>query len=360
MKHRSALICSAVLAFGSLVAAQTGGPTCCSGAPKDLGTLGGTISSANGIERQGLEVAGAANTTDDDASHAVIWSAKGSPTDLGVLSGGTNSSAAAVNYGHVAAGTSDYDDGSNGVVPFAFIYENGKMSSLGTLGGAASQAYGINDNRVVVGYSYNLSGAYHAFATNPSNSNQLIDLGTLGGTNSYAYAVSHLGFVAGASQTTSTDQYGNQITDAVIWNLNNNKPYDIGGLGGSYAQLDAINNDGQGTGYAQLPFKGSIVTIKDNAIVYRDSKVWNIGTLGGAFAQGTGINKNGTVVGFSTISDNQTNHAFIWTAKGGMVDLNTLLPSGSPWTLSVANGIDDNGRIVGYGLINGEYHAFIW
>jgi probable HAF family extracellular repeat protein len=42
-----------------------------------------------------------------------------------------------------------------------------------------------------------------------------------------------------------------------------------------------------------------------------------------------------------------------------MLDLNTLIPPGTGWTLDQANGINDAGEIVGYGAKKGQQHAFL-
>ena len=42
-----------------------------------------------------------------------------------------------------------------------------------------------------------------------------------------------------------------------------------------------------------------------------------------------------------------------------MYDLNNLIPSGSGWELQYASGINDAGRIVGWGTHNGGTHAFL-
>jgi len=42
-----------------------------------------------------------------------------------------------------------------------------------------------------------------------------------------------------------------------------------------------------------------------------------------------------------------------------MVDLNSLLPANSGWTLTQASAINNEGQIVGYGIHNGATHAFL-
>ena len=82
--------------------------------------------------------------------------------------------------------------------------------------------------------------------------------------------------------------------------------------------------------------------------------------MGGvSFSQANAINNPGTVVGFFTLPDFSDTHAFVWSSKGGMKDLNLLIPANSGWDLQSANGIGNNGRIVGNGTINGEFHAFL-
>ncbi len=77
-------------------------------------------------------------------------------TDLGTL-GGSTSGANAINAsGQITGvaytnGTSNYDH--------AFLYSNGKMTDLGTLGGQnVSVGTGINDSGQVVGYAYASNG----------------------------------------------------------------------------------------------------------------------------------------------------------------------------------------------------------
>ena len=70
------------------------------------------------------------------------------------------------------------------------------------------------------------------------------------------------------------------------------------------------------------------------------------------------INNRGEVVDFSFPGPLGGGRAIVWVDKV-TVDLNTLIPAGSPWYLHLASSINDAGEIVGWGTINGEVHAFL-
>jgi probable HAF family extracellular repeat protein len=67
-------------------------------------------------------------------------------------------------------------------------------------------------------------------------------------------------------------------------------------------------------------------------------------------------NDGGEVVGFAIDASGQ--RALVWQ-NNVPVDLNTLIPAGSPWYLQAACSINNAGEIAGQGLINGEVHAFL-
>src|SRR5262249_14443685 len=66
-----------------------------------------------------------------------------------------------------------------------------------------------------------------------------------------------------------------------------------------------------------------------------------------------GINADGDVVGSSSTAAGEV-HAFLYTARTGMIDLNSLLPANSGWELTSATGINDDGSIVGAGSFGGS------
>jgi probable HAF family extracellular repeat protein len=130
----------------------------------DLGTLPAGISSAAYAVNNAGVIVGAADI-DGQRNHAVAW-VRDKIVDLGTLSNGTVSSARAINDRGQIAGFADTPTGVH-----AFLYAEGVMLDLGTLGSAPSAASGINNRGDVVGVSNN-----HAFLWRHG---QMSDLGTL-------------------------------------------------------------------------------------------------------------------------------------------------------------------------------------
>lgn len=252
------------------------------GAIHDLGTFaGGDYSNAFGVNDSG-QVVGTSNTA--NTMHAFLWTKSSGLQDLGAAPGDNASQAYAINAAGQIAGVTGVH---------AALWSGGKIQDLGTLGGATSEAHGINRNGQVVGVSETSSGP-RAFLWNGT---AMQDLGTLpGDTSSRADAINDQGTVIGASEG------GGSGTRAFVWTSSGGMQ-DLGTLAG-----------GAGTGYAE------------------------------AF----GINNSGVVVGEAGSS--LGTRAFIWTAAGGMQDLNTMLVGNRDLVLTGAFAINDKGQIVAFGI----------
>ena len=309
----------------------------------DLGSFGGTSSSASAVSADGSVIVGYSYLTGDSAAHAFKYSGS-AMTDLGTL-GGTGSSAYAVSAdGLVIVGNSDITGDS---AAHAFKYTGSTMTDLGTLGGSNSYAYAVSANgSVIVGYSY-LSGdsVSHAFKYTGST---MTDLGTLGGTNSSASAVSADGSViVGQSNLTGDSAYH-------AFKYTGSTMTDLGTLGGTNSSASAVSADGSViVGYSYL--SGDAV---GHAFKYTGSTMTDLGTLGGTWGVANAVSANGSViVGYSNLAGDSVTHAFKYTGST-MTDLGTL--GGAD---SFATAVSADGKvIVGWSNTTGDIatHAFVY
>ena len=77
----------------------------------------------------------------------------------------------------------------------------------------------------------------------------------------------------------------------------------------------------------------------------------------GSYSEAFGINAHDQIVG--TFGSYTNPHAFLFTGDQ-LLDLNSLTPANSGWTLLSATGINDQGQIVGYGIgPGGNLHQFL-
>jgi len=315
----------------------------------DLGALGGDWSFAFGINDSAQVVGGAeVGAAPDNWEHAFLWEAGTGMTDLGTLgSGDVYSASQGVNDSGQVVGWSD-DTGS---VEHAFLWKNdgNPMTSLGTLDGAESRAYGINNaTQVVGGADINMAGDRHPFLWEAGT---MTDLGTFGGSWGEAYAINDDSQVVGEADTLTPDQWR-----AFRWE--NDTMTDLGTLGGLSSGARGVNGHGDVVGWADTDVPDPELDL-GHAFLFEDGiGMTDLGTLSGAYSEALGVNDSTQVVGWAEINMAGDRHAFLWE-DDVMTDLNDLLLPGSGWDLRKATGINSAGQIVGWGDNGEDRRAFL-
>jgi probable HAF family extracellular repeat protein len=178
------------------------------GVMQDLGTLGGPDAWARYVS-DSAQVAGVSFTnsainpaTGQPTTHSFLWQ-HGEMTDLGTL-GGTFSEPEGLNNRGQVVGNSNLkgDVGCNGSLvncdQHAFVWEQGSLTDLGTLGGSFALALGVNDSGEIVGTATNRDDqALRAFVWKKG---VMTDLGALEGDDcSIAKAINARGQIVGTS-----------------------------------------------------------------------------------------------------------------------------------------------------------------
>jgi probable HAF family extracellular repeat protein len=203
-----------------------------------------------------------------------------------------------------------------------------------------------------------------ALSAEPAPQFKIKDLGTLGGTTSDAAGINQAGHVSGRSTTAAGDLHG------YFWTARTGMT-DIGTLGGKLTFPTAINDRDQIVGYSQIGSNQPCIQASCNhAFIWTaktgmvdlgtvDSKTFNI------IPQS--INNRGEVVGyFETFAQGPgighgIERPFIWTPKRGMVDLGTL-----PGDIAgFATAINDDGQVIGHSFncalgVSCLGQAFVW
>ena len=242
-----------------------------------------------------------------------------------------------------------------------FLWQNGHMSALPTLGGDNEQASAINNRGQIVGFAEN--GMVDPTCP-PNTTNNRIQLPVLW-ENGKARALPTLGSDPDGDAFWISDQgqavgdsgtCGGAIIHAVSWE--NGTAFPLPDLGTGAIAL-GINNQGQIVGTI-----GSPDGTTQYGALWQNGVLTNLGTLPGDIAAiATGINSKGQVVGSTWDSNFNWSHAFIYQS-GVMTDLNTLFPAGSNLYATMGNKINERGQISGMAVVlsgpdAGNVHAFL-
>jgi probable HAF family extracellular repeat protein len=334
----------------------------------DLGSLpGGGTSQPNCINKRGDVAGNASNNLIDPLggwpeSRAVLYK-DNQVLDLGTLNSGNESAATCLNDQDIVIGfagdnTPDRFSLVWGTRTHAFRWTRSQgMQDLGTLGGPDAIPITVNDVGQIAGFSYTNSTPNHTTGIPTLDpflweNGRMIDLGSLGGTISVGDDgpdVNNRGQVVDQSNLA-----GDIYFHPYLWT----RPgpiQDLGTLGGNYGDAKKITDSGEVVGWATNAGDQAVL-----AFLWKDGVMTNLGTVDGdpcSIALGI-ISSKLQIVGVSWDCTTFL-HAFLWE-NGSIVDLNALVTPGAAAQLTYADYINERGEITVDGTLpNGAEHAFL-
>lgn len=347
---------------------------------RDLGPVGGPPGQPFVLKNDGL-VSGSAAVA-SGAENAVLW-LNGAMADIGnpglkgrnSIAFGVNEIGQAVGEAETSASDPTGEDfcgfqalgfSSSATTCLPFLWQNGVMTPLQTLGGTNGFANQINNRSVAAGGAENTtldSGcpAPQKYQFKPViwQQGQVHELSTNGDPDGIAFAINDKGQVVGASGQCTTFNPVSFVyllpVHALLWQ--NGTTTDLGTLGGSFGNIAfSVNNQGQVVGPSDLAgdltFHGFLWT--------QATGMQDLGTVQDDVASAAlAINDGGVVVGAS-LDANFNSRAFV-RQNGNLVDLNALIAGDSPLYLLLACSINSSGQIVGlaFDTSTGDLHGYL-
>jgi probable HAF family extracellular repeat protein len=303
----------------------------------DLGTFG-TIQSA-----QAHDINDAGQVVGTAHNRAFLWE-NGVLTDLGTL-GGNSSVASAINAAGQVVGGASTAPPSTG---HAVRWENGAITNLTP--GVASSASGINDAGQIIGiFSANWTGFLW-------DNGVITDLGRLGNGGTTPTGINNSRQVVGSSTSTVVTPLG-PMPHAFLWQ--GGVMTDLGVLPGQEdSGASAINNLGQIVGSSGR-MDPETYEVTSQSFLYENSVMTALPVPSSESYAGD-INDAGVVVGTMRAGGGFSKwHAYIY-ADGVVTDLNSRLLPGSGLHILYAYGINSDGQIVGVAYdARASYHAVL-
>lgn len=260
----------------------------------------------------------------------------------------------------------------SGHVCRGFVWRDGTMSALPTLGGDNGFATGVNNRGQIVGWAEN--DTHDPTCNEFTNTAQVLQFEAVmwvwdrdanryrttvlppypGDLDGAATAINQWGTAVGITGICDAAIGGGTAEHMVVWR-DGRVVRSLPTLGGAYwnTPMD-INSRGDVAGFADLPGDGATFPQSNFHAFFWSARPYNcngklqtgtcdLGTLDGqGRSEALGINDRDQVVGLSASSG----HAFLWQ-NGLMSDLNDLVVPGTKLILTDAQDINDRGEITG-------------
>ena len=317
------------------------------------------------------------------AEHATLWHS-GKMIDIGDPGLGGNGIAFGVNESGQAVGEAEdasadlsttedfcgfqamgYSSSPKPCIPF--IWSNGRMVSLRTLGGANGVANQINSWGAIAGYAENLikdpgcsKPQEYEFKPVIWLQDWILPLPTGREPEGVAFSINEWGEVIGASGTCAAFNpsflFNFQPVHALLWE--DRETINLGTLGGALNNFaHDINNRGEVVGGSDLTGDQTSHAFLWNP---ETGKMQDLGTVEGDYwSAGLGVNDAGQIVGVSINANFTALHAFV-RQNGVLIDLNTLVAGTTSLSLETACSINSAGEIIGFASDQktGDTHAY--
>ena len=282
--------------------------------------------------------------------HATLWTER-TLTDIGTLGTGYLSGANYVNDSGQIVGQSTINTDPDpysflGTSFHTFVWQNGVMRDIGTLGGpdAGPSQGGINQRHDLIAGSSYINSIPNPGTGIPTQdpflwqNGVMTDLGSLGGTIGGAQVANNRGQVIGGSNLA-----GDVISHAFFWDRG--VMTDLGTLGGDNVTAYWLNDAGEVVGYADTATSGI-----SHAFLWKQGTIRDLGQVGtDPCSKARAINSQEQIVGSGSDCTHPL-HAFLSEDGGPLVDVNTLVSPPSTFTALIGYNINERGEIAGTGV----------
>lgn len=224
----------------------------------------------------------------------------------------------------------------------AFTLDDGTYTVLRGL----AQSYGLNNAGEVVGFKVVSSFTYAATWANGVATRMAHAT-----ADGWGVAINSAGDVAGANPQAAGTGPANQ---PALWRSGNY--LNLIPAGSCYGQTSGINDSTQVVGY--ISADGSCSGEQPQAFVWQSGKLTNLNPLTGQdFSYANAINNAGTIVG-DAFGYSEVPSAWIYS-DGSLTYLQNLIGPHSKWQLQDAVAVNNEGQILGWGLVGNQSEPFL-